>query len=81
MELAEEAEGNDDVVAIKDFSTPLAAGANKEDTEDAEGKAESDVVEIIGGAEALGDSDVMEVTWGVKRSEAIEGVEGAAAEQ
>ena len=57
------------------------AGANEEDAEDAEGEAESDVVEIVGGAEALGDSDVVEVTRGVESSEAIEGVEGAAVER
>ena len=92
VEQAEEAEGNDDIVAIEDFSTPLVVGANKEDAEDAEGKAESDVVEIVGGtevlepdavvegAEANSDSDVVEVTWVIKSSEAIEGMEDTAAE-
>ena len=64
-----------------------------EDVEDAEGEADTDAVEIIGGAEVLepdvavegaemnSNSDVVEVTWVVESLEANEGMEGTAAER
>ena len=96
-EQAEASEGDGDIVKLKfgfeDFLTPLAAEASAEDVEDAEGKADTDVMEIVGGAEVLepgvaledtdmnGDSDVMEVIRTVERSEAAEVAEAATAEQ
>ena len=53
-EQVEAAEGNGDIIKLKYFSTPLVVGANKEGAEDAEGKAEANVMEIIGGTEVLG---------------------------
>ena len=95
-EQAEASEGDGNVVELEfgfeDFSTPLAAEASAEDVEDAEGEADTDVVEIVGGAEVLepgvaledadmnGNSDVVEVIRTVERSEAAEVAEAATAE-